>query len=453
VFTPAQPSAGYRGGPGTGYGFLVQEVLDGLVQAPGFDIARFDANRDGQLDHLMLIVRRDPGVSVTGGVASLAGVNSARASTYGRPSGALSYPSPRGPIAVDLSPFGSGAISWVGGEYAFRTLVHEYGHVLFNMGHTAMIPPTGGALRAAVTNDVPLEVPEGTGALACQYARMCGGGSSNGRPYESSNYDAMATLAGHELRRMGWAHRIVLDPARDAAGVRVRPLVGSGDVVLIPLAPGSAGDTLSFESRQRTDPWSAFPAWDLSDPYYGLVARDLPAEGLLATLSHGDPTGPARRYLYDHLPPSNRFARVSRCDGTSQGCFPPYGPWDGDMLHPDRSVDQMTPWTRPNVSGFSVYPDSTAPNWFGIVNVRYQGEAMAFDFVADVRRQPEVVIAADSWMGAETSDWVFSQPVRVVDGATLTVWQGATVRFAGGLDVADGAAFVCEPGAVCVEGR
>ena len=70
--------------------------------------------------------------------------------------------------------------------------------------------------------------------------------------------------------------------------------------------------------------------------------------------------------------------------------------------------------------------------------------------LADVRQQPEVVLSADSWMGAETSGWTFRQPVRVTAGATLRVWQGATVTFAGGLVVEPGASFVCEPGATCV---
>ncbi|MGB3541695.1 hypothetical protein, partial [Rubrivirga sp.] len=60
VLTPSRPSTAYASGRGQGYGFLIQEVIDGLVDQPGFDLARFDANRDGELDHLMLIVRRDP---------------------------------------------------------------------------------------------------------------------------------------------------------------------------------------------------------------------------------------------------------------------------------------------------------------------------------------------------------------------------------------------------------
>ena len=451
VFTPRGPSTAYQA-PGSGYGYLVAELFEALERAPGFDAARFDANRDGELDHLMLIVRNDPGVSVTGGVASLSGVNSAAARTYGRPAPTLTVGRPGATVTVDLGTFGSGAINWVRGEYSAATLIHEYGHVLFDMGHTAMITPPRRGVRAAVSNDVPAEVPAGTGAYGCVYNRMCGGGARGDRPYESSIYDTAAlTLSGHELRRMGWARRTVLDPTRDTAGVRLRPLYGSGEVALIPLRPGSGADTLSLENRQRTNYFDRFPAWDLEDPYYGLVNRDLAATGLLATLTHGDPTGPAGRYLYDVAPPSNRFARPkSRCDGTSEGCADPYASWARDMLRPG-SATQMTPWTRPNVSGYARYPEGVEPNWFAVTNVRFEGDgaAMAFDLVADVRQWDDVVITADSWMGAETDGVVFRSPVRVTDGATLRVVEGATVTFAGGLVVDDGAAFVCEAGARC----
>ena len=454
VFTPSRPSTAYRAGQGSGYGYLVAELLDALVADRSFDITRFDANRDGELDHLMLIVRRDPGVNVTGGVAGLSGVNSPAARTFGRPAPTLTVGRGDATLTVDMGSRGSGAINWIGGQRSVATLIHEYGHILFDMGHTAMITPPPARGRVAVSNDVPFEVPEGGGAFACIYNRMCGGGARGGRPYESSNYDLTLTLSGHELRRMGWARRTVIDPSRDTVGVVVRPLYGSGEVVLIPLRPGSGADTLSIENRQRTNFFDRFPPWDLEDPFYGLVWRDLPATGLLATLSHGSPTGPAGSYRYDVAPPSNRFLRSgTRCDGTSEGCADPYATWSRDMLTPEGSAVQMTPWTRPNVSGYTLYPQGVEPHWFALTNVRYTGDAdrsMAFDVVADVRQQPEVVLSADSWMGAETSGWTFRQPVRVTAGATLRVWQGATVTFAGGLVVEPGASFVCEPGATCV---
>lgn len=451
VFTPSQPSTTYQSGRGTGYGYLVAELFESLAADPRFDPTRFDANRDGELDHLMLVVRRDPDVRVTGGVAGLSGVNSPAARTFGRPAATLTVGRGDRTVTVDMN--GSGAINWVGGEYSAATLIHEYGHVLFGMGHTRMITPPDAAVRSAVSNDVPYWVPEGTGAYACAYNRMCGGGAREGRPYESSIYDTAAlTLSGLELRRMGWARRTVLDPTRDTAGVRLRPLYGSGEVALIPLRAGSGADTLSLETRQRTNYFDRFPPWDLEDPYYGLVRRDLASAGLLATLTYGDPTAPGGA-LYDVAPPSNRYRRPrSRCDGTSDGCVDPYAWWARDMLRPGTSATQMTPWTRPNVSGYTVYPDGFEPNWFAITDVRFDGDdgAMAFDLVADVRAWDRVVIRADSWMGAESDGLVFDGPVRVTGGATLRVEAGVTVTFAGGLVVDEGARVLCLPGATCV---
>ncbi|PAP77573.1 hypothetical protein [Rubrivirga marina] len=450
VFTPSKPSAGYQAGRESGYGYLVAELFDALDADPRFDPTRFDANRDGELDHLMLVVRRDPDVRVTGGVAGLSGVNSPAARTFGRPAAALTVGRRDRTVTVDMN--GSGAINWVGGEYSAATLIHEYGHVLFSMGHTRMITPEGAAVRTAVSNDVPYWVPEGTGAYACAYNRMCGGGARGDRPYESSGYDVTLTLSGLELRRMGWARRTVLDPSRDTTGVRLRTLYGSGEVALIPLRDGSGADTLSLENRQRNGYFDRFPSWDLEDPYYGLVNRDLPSTGLLATLSYGDPAGPGGA-LYDIAPPSNRFRRPrSRCDGTSDGCVDPYVWWARDMLRPGPSATQMTPWTRPNVSGYTHYPEGFEPNWFAVTNVRHDGDdgTMAFDVVADVREWDAIVITADSWMGAESDGLVFDGPVRVTDGATLRVEPGTTVTFAGGLVVDEGARVLCLPGATCV---
>ncbi|MEM0962293.1 MAG: hypothetical protein AAGK21_07160, partial [Bacteroidota bacterium] len=281
------------------------------------------------------------------------------------------------------------------------------------------------------------------------YNRMCGGGAdSRGRPTESSNYDGTLTLSGFEIRRLGWARRQVIDPTTDRRDVRLAPLYGTSEVALIPLGAGSAGDTLSLEYRRRANGFDAFPPQETDNPFYGRIYRDLPAEGLLVTLSHGEPTGPPGRYLYDFVPPSNRLVRAgSRCDGTSDGCAGPYAPWRDDMLRPD-GISQITPWTRPNVSGYTHYPAGVEPNWFAVTDVRQVDDQLAFDVIADVRRSA-FTITADSWMGVETDGVVFREPVRVANGATLRVGEGATVSFSGGLAVEPGAQFVCEPGATC----
>lgn len=63
----------YHSTSGRGYGYLTQEILDSLVTVPGFDIGDYDANADGVLDHLFLVIRseekhisRDPQNGVVG---------------------------------------------------------------------------------------------------------------------------------------------------------------------------------------------------------------------------------------------------------------------------------------------------------------------------------------------------------------------------------------------------
>ena len=428
---------------GVGYGALVTEILDALVAQPGFDIADYDVDADGVLDHLFVVVRRDLAMGGAG-VLSLAG----NQRTRGRFS-TLAYASPTG-RTVRVREH-SGSIVWIAEVPPRASLIHEYGHDLFEMNHT----------RILESNDVPLNVPpEGqTGHAACRFSAMCGTNASPRR----SNYDQVPSLGSYERIRMGWADVRTLRAgdgrARDAApqALTIGPLFTTGRVYEVPLADGSAADVLRLESRQRVGYFNRHPSTFVpapgggAEPYYGTIWRDLAATGLLVTLSSGDPDGPARRYLYDVVPPSNtHLVSKTRCSGVPEACTG----YDRDrhMLYRPGVATQITPWTRPNVSGYTRYPDGRAPNWFAIDRIRYTGDAdstMAFDFVADVRRAPEIVIRDDSWMGAETSGTTFRQPVRVAPGATLTVEAPARVAFAGGLAVEEAGRFVCERGAVC----
>jgi hypothetical protein len=429
VTAPGRPNHYYHRDAGRGYGYLTQEILDALTASPGFDIGDYDHNQDRVVDHLFLVVKQDAAFRMEGW-ASLAGYGAAG----GRPRQELWYwsPSRRDSVRVDWS--WSGSQNLMANWANRKLLAHEYGHRLFGMpGHTPVI--------GLGENDVPLVVPatDGEGRHACAYNRMCGA---------PLNYDDAAwTLSGYELRRMGWAARIVLDPAAgDRRGLTIRPLYTSGEVVLVPLRPGSAGDTLSVESRQRNNFFDRYPPLDLHRYRMDTVWRELGTTGLLVTLSRGSPTGRASRYAYDVLPPDNQFDRRTRCSGPRDTCYP-RDLYDGDMLRPGVAT-QLSPWTRPNTSGYTRYPPGFEPNWFALTNVRYTGGAdatMAFDFDADVR--DGFTITSDSWMGGETSGVSLTGLVVVAGGATLTVEAGAAVTFGAGLRVEQGARLVVEEGA------
>ncbi len=415
---------------GDGYGVLVQEILNHLVADPRFDISRFDADHDGILDQIFLVVRSDIRYQSVGGVASLRG--NIETGTLGGPN-TLSYPSsssPSGSVVVNLNGFGSGNTSWVGRGTGERIMAHEYMHNYLNQVHTYMIEPPN--------NDVPYNIiargADQIGRWACAYNLMCGG--------ESSNYDLLApTLSGHVVRQAGWATRTLIRPSDgNRQDVVVRPLYGDGHVVLIPLNKGGrlgSPDTLSLETRHRVDGFNNLPAVPSSLPDYVRVYQHLAASGMLITLGRGQSAGGSAQY--DYAPPDNQYdvrANSSRCASLiNPECYRDDA-FVGDMYRPGVAT-QMSPWTRPNVSGFTYYPNATAHNWFAVDGIRYIGlpdSSMAFDLVADVRNEPVFTVRKDSWWGPETSGQTLRE-IHVGPGATLTVESGVTVTLTGDLVV------------------
>lgn len=406
----------------------MRDILDSLVTVPGFDIGHYNRNGDELLDHLFLVVKADFRLVGRGGIAELDGYEH-----YEGDPGFLEYWSDSLQAYVEIDWGRSGSIN-IAQSWSVRDLIaHEYGHDYFGMGHTTML----------TQNDVPLIVPPPNqkGHNACTFNRMCGDRAPNGSDLASFS------LSGHEMRRMHWVDRTVIEPsAGDQLGLTIRPLYTSGEVVLIPLANADA-DTLSIENRQRNNFFDAHPT-HLSPQPYGTYWRELATTGLFVTLSDGVPDGSSSSYRYDIVPPDNQYARGERCTGgSSVGCLS-RDAHEADMHRPEIAT-QITPWTRPNVSGYTLY-DGQEPNWFAITNIHYDdGVApvydMVFDFVADVR--DGFTITRDSWIGAETSGEVLTGLITVADGATLTVEADTELTFADGLLVETGAALVVEQGA------
>ena len=432
AYVPRHPNRAYhnRDADGErqagGYGYLTAEILDALTADPRFDIGDFDATCDGQLDHLMIVVRRDEVRWQTLGWAVLTGYFEQGGWPRDHP---MTYYSPARGDSVRVDWSHSGSQNLTGGALPDGLVAHELGHRLFDMAnHTTMIE----------TNDVPaVRLAEGepsTTPKGCVFNRMCGVGSGG------SDY-ATTTLSAHQLRRMGWARRTVVRPEDGDRTVRLGDLYRTGEVVLVPLPAGAPGDTLSLENRQPTNPFDRFAGRDTGDPFYGTIFRGLEAGGLVATLTQGDPRGPSTRYRYDVLVADDTVDVASRCDGTAEACAGA-AVYAGDPYRAGGKT-QLSPWTRPGTTGWSTPPPDAPPVWFAIDAVRDGPDAsVVFDVVADVRRG--FTVRADSWMGAPTRGATLGE-IRVAAGATLTV--ETDVTFARGLTVEAGARLVAAPGA------
>ena len=120
-------------------------------------------------------------------------------------------------------------------------------------------------------------------------------------------------------------------------------------------------------------------------------------------------------------------------------------PYAGDLFSPTTAA-QLTPWTRPNISGFTIYPPGFTPSWQAIDRIRYTGAPggeMAFDYVKDFRQRP--VIRQESWIGDETRSHTFEVPLVVTDASTLHVETALSITEK--LRVEPGATVVIEAGA------
>ncbi len=397
----------------SGFGYLTKELLDNLVNR-GLDPGKYDHDRDGVVDHIMMIFRRDS-LYMGKGWATLSGYYDAGGTPDvdgNRRPDELRYWSEgrQDSVLVDWAHSGSQNFA---ADVDLRLFVHEYGHRIMNLGGHL---PT---LR--------YEEPVPGQPAICAYARMCG---------VPTTYDiATITLSAHERRRMGWLNPRVIRPSEgDVEGVELRDLYASGEAVLIPLGDNAVADTMMIANRQRLSFFDHQRAVPSLHPDYDYVYKGMATHGLHISLSDGDPSDQAGAYRYGFLPADGTYTARSRCTGAFPDCIGLHS-YDGDLFGPEW-VDQLTPWTRPNSSGLrraDLVPPEGLRHWFAIDRIRYKPDepdsTMLFDFVADIRHRPQYlavgspwpVIRVDSWMGVESDEIVFADEVLVERGATLYI--------------------------------
>jgi M6 family metalloprotease-like protein len=376
---------------------ITDDILAVLDADPDIDLADYDANRDGFLDHLFVIVRRSTMVLCNGGAAVSdlgAFVTSSGFGSNGsiRVSGSISgsflrYDS-MGIIVpqIDLT----------------RLMAHELGHQLWKSSVFYGLHPN----RALVN------VPAGD-TRKLGYGLMVGGSM-----VRDVRGDALISAAERDL--LGWI---------DCRSLAVDGTVVLGDLystsdcltVTVP-GPSVVPYRIYFANRQRVGFFDRMQHVSSTASDHGLMTT-----GLLATLTRGGRMA---------VIPADNSLELSVSSQT----------YDGDMFGPGTGT-QLTPWTRPNINGWDTYPEGFAlvdENFQAIDNIRYSdGDELAMDYVRDFRSSP--TIREDSWMGIETEGYTFEGPVVVTNGASLTV--STSLTFADDLTIETGSTLVIEASA------
>ncbi len=353
-----------------GYGYVTQEALNELFPINSsdtdyvYDPAIYDLNNDGVIDHIFVIIRSDlasqagntpAGCSYLGGLCGN--------STDGTPSSSLTYYSPSRGTTVRVDWYASGSMlrGLPGGRWAYRPQLH-YTRV---MGHEIGHDLWGPHVTQNSFNDVPIDVsPTDGGNL---YALMA---------TNFSQHDL--ALAASERDQFGWVNA----PALTTAGtVTLGEIYTRADARRITLNGGTASRLLHLANRQRLGYFNQVFESPVGD--IGLLETDL-----LVTLANSSAFS-----VRDVIPASGQL-------------FHPLDDavFEGVMFGEERVKQQLTPWTRPNTSGFVTYPASYALSWQAFDNVRpppLGGTDLLFEYYPDYRTAPTVHIRDDSWMGAE----------------------------------------------------
>ncbi len=392
VFGDVYPRTMVTDGPETdyhkpkgGYGTLSAEILNRLDRG-GVDFSDYDYNRDGIVDHVFLILRRDSEkdarkISWTG-----ASCLDARCAN-GPPVGSYIQPLTLDGVLVDWNLSGSIIFNRVPGNvlphyWLVRMMAHEIGHDFWRR-FFIHIP-------AITSNDVPAASNYDPATNVVGYALMAGAGG--GRDASGD-----ATISAFERHLLGWIDCPTLSV--DAEAVRMRDLYTTGDCRRVTLGVGPHPRELFLSNRQRIGPF---------DRYRKAGVRSQFEMGLLRTT--GLLIGLAERYRYEVLPADNSL--VLSVENKA---------YQGDLFGPGSST-QITPWTRPTINGYTTRRIRHPISWQAIDNIRTDPadrSVVLFDYVADFRSRP--VIREESWMAWETSGETIDGPVVITNGAKLTV--------------------------------
>ncbi|NNE70763.1 MAG: hypothetical protein HKN29_10435 [Rhodothermales bacterium] len=351
VFVTEHREDEYRAGDGTlDQSRLTREILTFLDGEGGVDLEDFDADRDGFVDYLFVVVRsmkhtrlypsHASGVSDLGytsevpelGKRSRLRINRDASGSYVRYDNAGNiFPE------VDL----------------VRLLAHELGHDLWrDYVHIRPVAPSPG---------IPTFADKQVG-----YVLMGGAGDARGDE----------TISAYERDLLGW---ITCTPLVRDTTVVVRDLYSSDrDNCFTYKAPIPGSDrtrTIYLSNRQRIGPFDVLSTE--TDPR-AASDQGLMETGLLVMATEsGGRAGPV---------PADAGLHLSAAAAD----------YEGDMFKPG---DRLTPWSRPNSSGYLTFPAnggnrSTAPGaqvFSGLRILAETPEGIHVQFIADERSGAEFV--------------------------------------------------------------
>jgi hypothetical protein len=417
VVVTTRPEEYYRS---AGWGHLTQDVLDQLDRDPSFSFADFDANGDGFVDYLFLIIRKDN--QKTYGWAGVSDLRGAPPRSGG-PNTCLEYDGKK----VDWRFSGSILINDVAGNVIPRAyyapfMAHEMGHDLWATHFLHLSTINGIALPSGPENPRQGNARHLRPQNRVGYALM--GGAGGAHPVSGG-----PVISAHERALLGW---IACEPlTTDRDGVTITDLATTGSCYSTEILHGSRPRTLTLSNLQREAYYTqmhrfcedGFARDGSCGAFYAEIGQM--ATGILPTLSDG--------VRYSELPADNTLEA-----GIREAVY------SGDLFGGVHGT-QLTPWTTPSISGASGSEGLTTTNWQAIDNIRYTGGPggeMAFDFVVDARTRP--IIRRDSRMGSEMDGSTLSGQVVVLNGSRLTVdVQGSgSMTFAEGMHIERGSEVV-----------
>lgn len=420
------------------YGDISREVLAFLDSTYNGDLRRFDADRNGQFDHLFIVIRNigfGNGISCSGDRCASAisdlGIYQSTPITYGRVTISNEY-SGSFNIFDTISPL----------DGTLKILAHEIGHDIW-----------GPHLEPFYGNNVPLLPPFGRtdpGDGYVGHALMVSSAGTSGRVDRNENTSAA---------ERAFVSRSITDPTKprwiscpalaDGQVYSVGDVGRTGNCFTLPLGTvGGKVREMYFSNVQRDTPFSQLrtPQTGISNdcPDCNRIEAGFPTTGLLVEYVERE-TAPGGMWSRDVVPADDRLSGFQRCDiidSPDPANLTIEQVFGGDLWRP--GVDrQLTPWTRPNVYGYhdlSALPAGTlAAGLYAVDDIRRgAGSNVDFTFYRTFTNQATAYVRKDWWVTNQTNGLATFSNLTVEEDATLTVESGAILVVNGTLLVAKG---------------